>query len=186
MNPLAEAISPMLPGLHRYACALTGDQCSGDWYVRIALETLLQEPFRVRADEDVKFQLYQLLGDALSVDGMASLDVGDEAESEDILEQGLHALPLLTRHLFLLVTLEGFSVRRAAELFGIAEDEANSHLAWVRKQLRGRLGEPLDPALRHTRAHGVRASKPPTPAPWQIPAHPHGIGRELVVQSPRV
>ena len=186
MNPLAEAISPMLPGLHRYACALTGDECSGDWYVRIVLETLLQEPFRVRADEDVRFQLYKLLGDALSVAGMASLDVGDKAESQDTLDQGLHALPLLTRHLFLLVTLEGFSVRRAAELFGIAEDEADSHLAGVRRHLRGRLDEPLDPDRRHRRAHSVRASKPPTPTPWRIPPRPHAIGRELVVQSPRL
>jgi len=110
----------------------------------------LQEPFRVRADGDVRFQLFKLLGDALSVDGVAAVDAQDETEStepDDVLKQGLLALPLLTRHLFLLVTLEGFSVRRAAELLGMGEDEAESLLSFARKQIPDRLEMPFGMAV---------------------------------------
>jgi hypothetical protein len=89
MNSLRETVRPILSDLRRYASALTGDRRTGDWYTRIVLETLLQEPFRVRADGDVRFQLYKLLGDVLSVDGVASVDTQDEAESDDLLKAGL-------------------------------------------------------------------------------------------------
>lgn len=182
MDPLRETIRPFLSDLRRYASALTGDRRTGDWYTRIALETLLQEPFRVRAGGDVKFQLYKLLGDVLSVDGVASVDTQDEAESDDILKQGLVVLPLLTRHLFLLVTLEGFSVRRAAELLGMAKNEAESLLTFARKQMRDRVEIQPDMAVSDTRARSIPASKPPAQTPRQITPRQFDIGRGAFVQ----
>ena len=137
---LPETVRPMLAGLRRYAWTLTGDRRTGDWYTRIALETLLEEPYRVRARGDVKAQLYRLFADVLSVAGAASLGGQDGSDADDFSKQGLLALPLLTRHLFLLITLEGFSVERAADLLGIAESEAGSHLAAARDRMRDRLG----------------------------------------------
>lgn len=134
MNSLRDTMWPMFSSFRRYTWALTGDRGTGDWYARIALETLAQEPFRVRAGGDVKLQLYKLLGEALSVNSVAS-DIPDDAESDDMLKQGLLALPLLKRHLFLLVTREGFAVGRAAELLGMAESEAQSLVASTRQQM---------------------------------------------------
>ena len=182
MNPLRETVRPVLPNLRRYASVLTGDRRTGDWYTRIALETLLQEPFRVRADGDARFQLYKLFGDVLSVDSVASVDAQDEAESDDVLKRGLLALPLLTRHLFLLVTLEGFSVRRAAQLLGMAKSEADSLLTFARKQMRDRLEMPPDMAANDARARSVPAPKPPAQTPRQITPRQLDMGRRACVQ----
>ena len=148
MRPLANEIGSTLPALRRYACALTGDRRTGDWYVRVALETLLQEPSRISVNGDIRFQLYKLLGEALTIDGPASLDIPseaamDDAESAHSLKSRVSVLPVLTRHLLLLVALEGFSVRRAAELFDIPESEAEAHLVWARDQLRNGESAPM-------------------------------------------
>lgn len=62
----------MLSGLRRYTPALTGDRRTGDWYTCVALETLLQEPFRVRANGKMTFQIYKLMGEVLSADSVVS------------------------------------------------------------------------------------------------------------------
>jgi hypothetical protein len=49
MADVTEQLVTILPYLRRYARALVGDQGVGDTYVRICLETLVQEPGRVRA-----------------------------------------------------------------------------------------------------------------------------------------
>jgi DNA-directed RNA polymerase specialized sigma24 family protein len=109
---------------------------------------LLEEPSRISANGNVRFQLYKLLGEVLTIDGPASFNVPPEAdadcaESAGSLKRRVADLPILTRHLLLLVTLEGFSVRRAAELFDIPEFEAEAHLLWARRQLRDRESAPI-------------------------------------------
>jgi DNA-directed RNA polymerase specialized sigma24 family protein len=144
MASISESVRPILSDLRRYASALTGDRRTGDWYIRITLETLLQEPFRVRAEDDVRFQLYKLFSSALAVGGVASGNNLDGAESDDVLTQNLLGLPLLTRHLFLLVTLEGFSGERAAALVSMTQSEAVSLLGWVQNQARDPQEMPTD------------------------------------------
>jgi DNA-directed RNA polymerase specialized sigma24 family protein len=138
MTSLANTIQPVLPALRRYACAATGDRRTGDWYVRVALETLLQEPSRVSADGDVKFQLFRLLSEALMIGGPLSFDVAGEATDEPphSLKQRIASLPILTRQVFLLVVLEGFTVKEAAALQQISRQEAELHLQWARFQCR--------------------------------------------------
>jgi hypothetical protein len=181
MDRLPETVWPIFSDLRRYASALTGDRRMGDWYTRITLETLLQEPFRVRADGDVRFQLFKLRGDALSVDGVVSVDAQDETESDDVLKRGLLALPLLTRHLFLLVTLEGFSVRRAAELLGMAKGEAESFFTFAREQMRDQLEMPSDTAVSDARAQPAGVQTADTNATAIAPRQLE-IGRSAFVQ----
>jgi len=141
MTPLARQISYYLPNLRRYAIALTGSRSSGDAYIRAALEILLEEPTRVRPEGDLKFQLYGLIRDVMGIFGPGWFDqAADEGELyDDIcrkpLATSLIELPLLTRQLFLLVTLEGFSLERAAELMDVTQSEAQIHVAWAREQL---------------------------------------------------
>jgi DNA-directed RNA polymerase specialized sigma24 family protein len=179
MASISESVRPILSDLRRYASALTGDRRTGDWYVRITLETLLQEPFRVRAEDDVKFQLYKLFGSTLAVGGIASGNNQDAAESDDVLKQNFLALPLLTRHLFLLVTLEGFSVKRAAELLGMTRGEAVSLLAWARKQALDPLEMPTDMLASSPRALRNHGSKSAAQTSWRAPLHQPATGQEL-------
>jgi DNA-directed RNA polymerase specialized sigma24 family protein len=132
MSVPGTAIRPLLPALRRHAFALTGDRRTGDWYVRIVLETLLQEPSRIAAGGDVRLQLFKLLGEVLAIDGPAALDLADTARPGDALHRRLMALPILSRHLLLLVSVEGLSIREAADLFGISERGAEAHLVWAR------------------------------------------------------
>jgi hypothetical protein len=136
MTSLTVEIAKFLPSLRRYARAVTGDQRSGDRYIRIALEILTEEPWRVRPGHDVKFRLYKLFDDVLSIfepgpsDGMI-----DQADPYHRLKHGLLDLPLLSRKLLLLVTVERFPLSWAAELLQMPTREAEVHLVGARVQL---------------------------------------------------
>lgn len=146
MTPLARRIRRLLPNLRRYTLALTGSRASGDAYVHAALEILLEEPSRIQPDGDLKFQLYALVRDVLRIFGPAwfeRIDFDRTASYEEdpqgrSLAEKLRELPLLTRQLFLLVTLEDFSYDRAAELMDVPVREAEIHIAWARGHLEGR------------------------------------------------
>ena len=145
MNPFMQEIATLLPSLRRYARAVTGSRGSGDRYVRIALEILAEEPWRIRSGDDVKFRLYKLFDEVLSIfepdptDGRT-----DQADPYHRLKHGVMDLPFLSRKLLLLVTVERFPLSRAAELLGMPPREAEVHLAGARAKLSG-----LAATLRH-------------------------------------
>ncbi len=139
MTVLRQRIVDALPSLRRYACALVGDRRTGDQYIRIALEMLSQEPWRIQPSDDVKFELYKAFHDALDVRFIFASDPsedGDDADPYRGVKRGLLDLPLVNRKLLLLVTVEGFSLKRAAELLRLPEREAKSRLARARMELR--------------------------------------------------
>src|SRR5215469_823243 len=136
MTSINQEIVTLLPGLRRYACAVTGDRQCGDRYVRIALEILAEEPWRVRAGPDVRFCLYRLFDDVLSIFEPGPADeVIEQADPYHRLKHGVLDLPFLSRKLLLLVSVERFSLGRAAELLGMPACEAEVHLAGARAQL---------------------------------------------------
>lgn len=138
MGALNQEIATLLPGLRRYARAVIGDRLSGDRYVRIALEILAEEPWRVRTDGDVKFDLYRLFDEVLSIFEPGSID--DDVDLGDPyhrLKHGVLDLPLTSRKLMLLVTVERFPLRQAAELVHMPVQEAEVHLAGARARLSG-------------------------------------------------
>ncbi len=137
MPQLNDAIMRTLPGLRRYACALTGSTRSGDEYIRVALEALVEEPWRLPPQSAVKPELYALLHRTLKVchfqDGQVSQSF--EADGADVRHR-LQQLSLLSRELLLLVDLEGFAPSEAADLLGLSENEAEWRLANARRALR--------------------------------------------------
>ncbi|MGE0733566.1 MAG: response regulator [Alphaproteobacteria bacterium] len=146
MADVSEKIVNQIKYLRRYARALTGSQRSGDTYVRICLEAVLQEPESLRSDTDTRLQLFTLFHRAW--DKIArphdSLSAADRESLSDLsVEARLKALPPAERQILLLTTLEGFTVHDAAEILGIAEAEARKLLAtaWetVNKQLATRV-----------------------------------------------
>jgi DNA-directed RNA polymerase specialized sigma24 family protein len=125
MNDLSHEIARHLPFLRRYARALTGSQERGDRYVRVCLETILEEPGRIVPDEDPRLQLYSVFHDVWAVvQSVAPEDDGDASGAGgDSLQQGLAALPAIERQVLLLISLEGFSYEETAQILGLERDE---------------------------------------------------------------
>jgi DNA-directed RNA polymerase specialized sigma24 family protein len=141
MTPLSQEIANVLPSLRRYGRAVTGDRHTGDRYILVALEILSEEPWRIRPGHDVKFRLYKLFDDVLSIFEPGPLKDVDRADPYHRLRCRVLDLPLLSRKLLLLVMLERFSVARAAELVGLREREAEIHIAGARAQVTSALGK---------------------------------------------
>jgi len=145
MADVSQEIVRNLPYLRRYARALTGSQSTGDSFVRISLETLLQEPERVTDATDVRRQLFELFHQAWRRLAQEEAD-GNESEASSPLEgvseapagralsveNRLQALPSSERQILLLTALEGFSIYDAAQILEIDDDEAQRLLshAW--------------------------------------------------------
>lgn len=148
MAPLIQEIATVLPSLRRYARAVVGDHRSGDRYIRVALEILAEEPWRVRPGRDVKFHLYKLFDDVLSIfQPGPSAGMIDEADPYHRLKHGVLDLPLVSRKLLLLVTVERFPLSRAAELLQMPAREAEVHLAGARARLSGLTAAVREPTI---------------------------------------
>jgi len=135
MTSLRQRIVETLPSLRRYAYALSGDRTTGDEMIRVALMVHAEDPRHLRADADVRFQLYGLFHrvfDVLIVPAAPQESLAEDPYHE--LRLGLLSLPLMSRKLLLLVTMEGFSLERAAELLDLPAREARLRLVRARMQ----------------------------------------------------
>jgi DNA-directed RNA polymerase specialized sigma24 family protein len=115
MAETSREIMKQLPYLRRYARAISGSQERGDQYIRVALETIVQEPGRIEPDGNVKLQLFQLFHEVWAMVDSAIRSRGGAPAGRTI-EAQLGALPPLERQALLLVSLERFSVAQAAEI----------------------------------------------------------------------
>ncbi len=139
MNDLAHDIARHLPFLRRYARALTGSQKRGDRYVRICLETLIEEPERIAAGEDPRLQLYRVFHEVWAVvQSVAPEEAGTgetEASDADRVQQGLAALPAIERQVLLLVSLEGFSYEETGQILGLDRGEVRTLLHAAQEEI---------------------------------------------------
>ncbi|MDP3738689.1 MAG: response regulator [Hyphomonadaceae bacterium] len=110
---LVEQLGPHLPYLRRYARALTGNQKSGDSYVKAALQALAageaeleQLPPRVAL-----YKLFQLIWGATG----AKLETVPDG-SGDAISDRVMRIPPRHRQAFLLTALENFTVDEAAQI----------------------------------------------------------------------
>ena len=60
MSLVWQKLAPHLPYVRRYARALTGDQATGDNYVRVALEAWLPRERQLRPNMTPRVALYQV------------------------------------------------------------------------------------------------------------------------------
>ncbi len=109
---LVEQLGPHLPYLRRYARALTGDQRSGDLYVKAALQALAEGEAEL-ADLPPRLALYRLFQAIWGATG-AKLEGG--AGAGDRIAQRVMRIPPLHRQAFLLTALEGFSVDEVGQI----------------------------------------------------------------------
>jgi CheY-like chemotaxis protein len=132
MGDLALEIAKRLPYLRRYARALTGAQDRGDRYIRVCLEVLLKEPHRISPEGDIRLQLYGLFHEiwnpVVGGDSVTSIvDLGPGPQRS--VEAKLEALAPRERQMLLLTSLEGFSIKHAAEILKLPVAEAGDLLA---------------------------------------------------------
>ena len=113
--PVAQAITPHLSFLRRYARALSGSQESGDAYVIALLEALVENPSMFPSGIPQKIGLYHLFSKIWnSVDANAFPDSRDKSHAL----RSLQTLTPLPRQAFLLLSVEGFEPEEIAEILG--------------------------------------------------------------------
>jgi CheY-like chemotaxis protein len=125
---LATSISPHLPYLRRFSRALNGTQKGGDAYVAAVLEALIDEPDSFDTSLDSRVSLYRMfcrLWESVSLNLKASptpSDVGVNSPAWAALAQHrLSTIPPRAREAFLLMSVEGFSMRATAAILDCDE-----------------------------------------------------------------
>ena len=128
MSLLAK-LAPHLPYVRRYARALTGDQSTGDNYVRVALEALAAGERQLDPQLSPRVALYQVFH-AIWLSSGAQL----EPRREDLPARSdpagrLMRIPPRSRQAFLLTALEGFTPSEAGHILGASFPEVETLIA---------------------------------------------------------
>ena len=111
---LLARLAPHLPYVRRYARALTGDQTTGDHYVRVALEALAAGERSLDAALSPRVALYRVFH-AIWLTSGAQLEARRDEVSDDASQRLLRIAPR-SRQAFLLTALEGFTPTEAAQI----------------------------------------------------------------------
>ncbi|MDR6757591.1 CheY-like chemotaxis protein [Mycoplana sp. BE70] len=123
--PISDRILPYLPGLRRYARALTGSQSSGDAYVAATLEVALSDPLILQGGhdgDDDRLCLFRLLSRMIATLPL-SLSVSVPVRSGPEAPFDFAAVAPQVRQALLLVTMEGFPTTQAAAILELDEAE---------------------------------------------------------------
>lgn len=112
---LLARLAPHLPYMRRYARALTGDQVSGDQYVRVALEALAAGDQQLDSRLSPRVALYHVFHAIWCSSGAKLEDRADEHSGADPSQRLLRIAPR-SRQAFLLTALEGFTPTEAAQI----------------------------------------------------------------------
>lgn len=163
MDP--QALLPHIPGLRRYARALTGDAWAADDLVQDTLERACSKWRLWQAGTDLRAWLFTLMHNLRVNDLRADKGItfpGDEALPEipspptqqdrlalRDLDRALARLPVEQREVLLLVGLEDLSYGEAAKVLGVPIGTIMSRLSRGRERLRALLeGGPAAESLR--------------------------------------
>jgi len=130
MRNLLDLVGPHLPYLRRYARALTGDQMTGDGFVRIALEVFASSGESTPLSLPPRLALYRSFHAAWGGSGVCAEPPRENQRSAtDVAVQRLMHLAPLSRQAFLLTGLEGFTVDEAAQILDASAEAVESGIA---------------------------------------------------------
>jgi CheY-like chemotaxis protein len=128
----ADALAKDLPGLRRYARALSGNQASGDAYITTTLEALIEDPEALDNASSQRLGLYAAFTKIWnSIDVNGALDVAEMADAERHIA-GITPAP---RQAFLLTSLEGFSEEQTAEILDVPVAKVRELVAQCGREL---------------------------------------------------
>ena len=118
---LLARLAPHLPYIRRYARALTGDQNTGDQYVRVALEALAAGERSLDADLSPRVALYRVFHTIwLSTGARLEMRREDGGSPADDASQRLMRIAPRSRQAFLLTALEGFTPTETGQILDCA------------------------------------------------------------------
>lgn len=132
---LLARLAPHLPYVRRYARALTGDQHTGDNYVRVALEALAAGERQLEDSMSPRVALYHVFH-AIWCSTGAQLESDDTAAgAPDEAARRLLKIAPRSRQAFLLTALEGFTPSEAAQILGGDVDEVERLIAEAQAEI---------------------------------------------------
>ena len=132
---LLARLAPHLPYVRRYARALTGDQTTGDHYVRVALEALAAGERVLEPDLTPRVALYQVFH-AIWCSSGAKLERRDEdVATQDDPTRRLMRIAPRSRQAFLLTALEGFTPSEASQILGAEFSEIERLIAEAQTEI---------------------------------------------------
>ena len=133
---IAQQVEMHLPYMRRFARALCGNQASGDAYVATVIETLISAPDSVVVGIRPKAALYNLLlklWNSVSVNMEAGAVDGNAAAAAA--DRSLDSITPKARQAFLLVAMEDFDTREAAQILEISEIELSQLIDEAGRQM---------------------------------------------------
>ena len=133
---LLARLAPHLPYVRRYARALTGDQTTGDHYVRVALEALAAGERVLDPNFTPRVALYHVFH-AIWCSSGAQLEGpgGDEDNIADDTTRRLMRIAPRSRQAFLLTALEGFTPSEAAQILSTDFNEVEKLIAEAQSEI---------------------------------------------------
>ena len=126
---LLARLAPHLPYVRRYARALTGDQATGDNYVRVALEALAAGEQQLSGEMTPRVALYHVFHTIWTATGARLEDVNAADDQHDPAAQRLMRISPRSRQAFLLTALEGFTPSEAAQILDVTPGEVERLIA---------------------------------------------------------
>lgn len=158
-------VEALLPRLRRHAVMLAGSRQRGDETVAVCLQAYRRQPGRVRtthAQADLFRLFHSILGPAVKpaqagasggcADSHLHLIAADTpGHCADTVPDSLRLLETLTsaqRRVLTLVSVEGFTVKEAADILGMAAEETAILLDRARKTLLQPTAKPQDGPVR--------------------------------------
>ena len=131
---LLARLAPHLPYMRRYARALTGDQKSGDQYVRVALEALAAGDRQLDSRLSPRVALYHVFHAIWCTSGARLEDRVDETTGHDASQRLMRIAPR-SRQAFLLTALEGFTPTEAAQILDTDFPEVERLIAEAQNEI---------------------------------------------------
>jgi DNA-directed RNA polymerase specialized sigma24 family protein len=133
---LLARLAPHLPYVRRYARALTGDQSTGDNYVRATLEALAAGDLQLESSASPRVALYQVFHAIWQSAGarLEPRDAGTMAGPDDAVQRLMRIAPR-SRQAFLLTALEGFTPDEAAQILGVSRSDIEGLIAQAQTEI---------------------------------------------------
>ncbi|WP_119168214.1 response regulator [Algihabitans albus] len=129
---LSQAVADNLPFLRRFSRALTGSQDRGDRYVAAVLEALVEDPNVLEGMDNRRLALYRLL---LTVWGSVNGENEVAGHPKASGDKRLESIAPQSRQVFLLATVERFSMPDIASILNISEADAQDLLEQAGREI---------------------------------------------------